>query len=172
MKKLIISLIAGAVLVGIGIGVLLMEIAEFSMSDTYPDIKNSPLQEFSYTDNTVFDEAGENHEINVYSYLGGYFDDFGKIEVVEDKKVDGIEVVINYRGTKPNFNFHGYAYEHRGYEYEYTLNAYSDDIMPKHILDMAEYMCSNKTIVKYQDLFYVEKVIIKTSQPQLINCEF
>lgn len=172
MKKLIISLITGSVLVGIGIGVMMMEIAEFSMSDTYPEIKNSPAQEFSYTDSAVFEDAGENKAINIYGYLGEYFQDFGKFEVIEDNKVDGIEIIVKYRGAKPSFNFHGYAYEHRGYEYEYTLSAYSDNIMPKQILDMAEYMCTNKTIVKYQDTFYVEKVIIKTSQPQLINCEF
>ena len=172
MKKLIISLITGAVLTGIGIGVLLMEIAEFSMTDIYPEIKNAPLQEYSYTDETVFEDAGENREVNLYCYLGGYFDDFGKLEIVEDQNVDGIEITVKYRGDKPSFNFHGYAYEHRGYEYEYSISAYSDDIMPKQILEMAEYMCTNKTIVKYQDLFYVENVTVKTSQPQLINCEF
>lgn len=172
MKKLIISLITGSVLIGIGIGVMLFEIAEYSMTDTYPEIKNAPVQEFSFTDDAVFEDAGEGRTINIYGYLGEYFDDFGKFEVVEDKNVKGIEVTIKYRGTKPRFHFNGYGYEHRGYEYEYSLSAYSDNIMPKQILDMAEYMCTNKTIVRYQDLFYAEKVIVKTSQPQLIEFEF
>ena len=60
MKKLIISLISGAILIGVGIGVLMMEIAEFSISDTYPDVKNSPLQEFSITDENFFEAAGKN----------------------------------------------------------------------------------------------------------------
>lgn len=172
MKKLIISLITGSVLIGIGIGVMMFEITEYSMTDTYPMVKNSALQEFSFTDDQVFEDAGENRTVNIYGYLGGYFDDLGKFEVVEDKNVKGIEVIIKYRGTKPRFNFHGYGYDHRGYEYEYSLSAYSNEIMPKQVLEFAEYMCQNKTIVRYQDLFYVEKVIIKTSQPQLIEVNF
>ncbi|MBE6894429.1 MAG: hypothetical protein E7483_02325 [Ruminococcaceae bacterium] len=172
MKKLIFSLVTGSVLIGIGIGVMMMEITEYSMSDTYPFVKNTSLQEFSFEDSKVFEEAGENRTVNIYGYLGEYFQEQGKFEVVEDKTVDGIEVIIQYRGTKPRFNFHGYAYDYRGYEYEYSLSAYSENIMPKQILDAAEYMCSNKTIVKYQDMFYVEKVTVKTSQPQLIELKF
>jgi len=172
MKKLIISLITGSVLIGIGIGVMMFEITEYTMSDTYPFVKNTAIQKFEFTDNDVFEEAGENRTVNVYGYLGEYFEEQGKFEVVEDKTVEGIEVAVHYYGTKPRFNFHGYAYDYRGYEYEYTLSAYSDNIMPKQILDAAEYMCQNKTIVKYQDMFYVEKVIIKTSQPQLIEVKF
>ncbi|MBR2029197.1 MAG: hypothetical protein IKA10_09495 [Oscillospiraceae bacterium] len=171
MKKLIISLIAGAVLIGVGIGVMMMEIAEFSMTDTYPEIKNSPLQEFSFSDDTIFDDSDENRTVNIHGYLGEYFHDFGITEVVEDKKIDGIEVIIRYRGTKPEFRFNGYGYSTDNM-YEYNLSAYSRDIMPKQILEFAEYMCQNKTIVRYQDLFYVEKVIIKTASPQLVNCEF
>ena len=170
MKKLIFSLITGAVLIGVGIGVMMMEIAEFSMTDTYPEIKNSPLQEFSFSDNTVFEDNGKDRQINIYGYLGEYFEDFGKIEVVESKNTKGIEVIIKYRGTKPRFNFNGYGYINDDV-YEYNLSAYSSNIMPKQILDFAEYMCTNRTLVKYQDIFYVEKVIIKTSQPQLVNSQ-
>ncbi|MBQ7284473.1 MAG: hypothetical protein IJ339_00985 [Oscillospiraceae bacterium] len=167
MKKLIFSLIAGAVLIGIGIGVMMLEIAEYSMTDTYPFVADKPVQTFSFTDEEVFENAGD-REVQVHAYLGEYFEDLGRFEVVEDKNVDGIEVIIHYRGTKPQFNFHSYGYDHRGYEYEYSLSAYSRDIMPKEILEAAEYMCNNKTIVRYQDMFYAEKVTIKTSKPDLI----
>lgn len=167
MKKLIISLITGAVLIGIGIGIMMLEITEYSMSDTYPFVSGQPVQTFSFTDNEVFENAGD-REVQVYAYLGEYFDDLGKYEVIEDKDVEGIEVIIQYRGTKPDFNFHSYGYDHRGYVYEYSLSAYSRDIMPKDILEAAEYMCQNKTIVRYQDMFYAEKVTIKTNHPELI----
>ena len=171
MKKLIISLILGAVLTGIGIGVLMMEIAEFSVSDTYPEIKNSTLQEFTVTDKNFFEDADKNSTVNIYGYLGNYFHDFGKTEIIEDKSTDGVEIIIKYRGTKPLFRFNGHGYNSSNI-YEYSLHTYNENIMPKQILDMAEYMCKNKIFVKYQDVYYVEQVIIKTSEPQRINTNF
>ena len=171
MKKLIISLISGAILIGVGIGVLMMEIAEFSVIDTYPEIKNSPMQEFTITDENFFEAAGKNNTVNIYGYLGEYFHDFGKTEVVQDKNTKGVEIIIKYRGEKPLFRFNDHNYNSSN-TYEYSLHTYNENIMPKQILDMAEYMCKNKTFVRYQDMYYVEQVIIKTSDPQRINTSF
>ena len=171
MKKLIISLITGAALVGIGIGVLMMEIAEFTVSDTFPEIKNSPLQEFSISDENFFDNTDKNSTVNIYGYIGDYFHDFGKTEIIEDKNTDGVEIIIKYRGTKPLFRFNDHSYNSSNI-YEYSLHAYNENIMPKQILDMAEYMCKNKTFVKYQDVYYVEQIIIKTADPQRIDTSF
>ncbi len=166
MKKLIISLISGAVLIGIGIGVMMLEITEYSMIDTFPFVSNTSSQEFSFSDDEAFEH--ENLPIQIYGYLGEYFEDFGKVEIIEDNSVEGIDITIKYRGTRPRFYYNGVYYSGEDY-YTYHLSAHSQGIMPKQILEAAEYICQNKTLVRYLDLFYVEKVIVRTSNPQMIN---
>ena len=175
MKKLIISIITGSVLIGIGIGVLFMEIAEFSVSETYPAVMQQSSKNFTFNDDEIFNDSdGKNILIN--TYLGEYFYDYGKTEIIEDPTVEGAEFTIKYRGIKPRFSFHGAGYYEygrgeQGRVYEYYLNAQSEDLMPKDILSAAEYMCKNKTFVKYMDMFYVEKVTIRTNHPELIVCD-
>lgn len=170
MKKLIASIIAGSILVGIGIGVMFMEIAEFSVSDTYPAVMRQSAKTFTFNDDEIFEDSnGKNVVIN--TYLGEYFYDYGKMEIIEDPTVEGAEFTIKYRGIKPRFSFHGAGYYEQGRVYEYYLSSHNENVMPKDILSAAEYMCKNKTFVKYMDMFYVEKLTIRTNHPELIVCD-
>lgn len=171
MKKFIISLIAGAVLIGAGIGVLFVEVAEFTVADCLPYIAEDKIDTFTFEDNEVFVRSKGN-PVKIDMYLGEYFMANGNVLVVEDAEVDGVEITIDYHGNKPKFSFYDASYgEIYGEEYVagYTLYSYQNHYLPKDIMDALKYMCQNKVLVENFDTYCIEKVVIKTSSPNLIE---
>ena len=83
MKKLLISLIVGAVFIGTGVGVLFMEIAEFTTAEYLPYVKQEKAETFTFTDSEIFDNS-ERAKIDIH--LGEYFENNGKYEIVEEKR--------------------------------------------------------------------------------------
>ena len=171
MKKFIFSLIAGAVFIGVGIGLFLMEIAEFTITDCLPYILEDKIDTFTFEDPDVFTESrGETVQIHVY--LGEYFKTNGEVEIVESPSAEGVEISIDYRGTKPRFNFRDNGYnEINGETYisSYYLDCYQNHYMPKDILEALKYMCQNKVVVENFDTYCVEKLTIKTAEPNLLE---
>lgn len=167
MKKLIISLIFGAVFIGAGVGVLFMELTEFTTAEYLPYIKQEKLETFTFTDNNIFTETeAEKAKINIY--LGEYFEDNGKCEIVEDKTVEGVSITVSYRGQKPRFYFGENWYDEDNNTQLYQLDCYTETYMPKEILDAAKYMFQHKVLITEPANYLVEKVEIKTSHPELI----
>ena len=173
MKKFIISLIIGAVLIGSGIGVTLMEIAQFSTTDYLTYINSDSIETFTFNDQSIFDES-EGNPVSINVYLGEYFRQNHNVQIIESPAVEGVEISIDYRGIKPRFEFWNHTYssaESGKTVYQYSLNCYHDILMPKDILQAAKYVCQNKIIPQDFSLYKVEKVIIKTANPQLICIE-
>ena len=167
MKKLIISLIFGAVFIGAGVGVLFMELTEFTTGEYLPYIKQEKIETFTFTDNDIFgEEDDENARIDIY--LGDYFENNGKCEIVEDKSCDGMSITVSYRGQKPTFSFYEHWYDDQDNAQIYMLECYIDTYMPKDILDAAKYMFQHKVIITEPTNYLVEKVVIKTNHPELI----
>ena len=54
MKKLILSLIIGAMLIGAGIGVLFVEMAEFTSTDYLPYVQQTKTEKFNYFSESHF----------------------------------------------------------------------------------------------------------------------
>ena len=166
MKKLLISLVVGAVFIGTGVGVLFMEIAEFTTAEYLPYVKQEKAETFTFTDSEIFDNS-ERAKVDIY--LGEYFENNGKYEIVEDKTVDGVSITVTYRGEKPRFRFYENWYDENNKANFYTLQCYIETYMPKDILDAAKYMFQNKVIVTSPTNYIVEKVVIKTNHPDLIT---
>ena len=171
MKKLILSLVIGAVLIGVGAGVLFAEIAEFSRVDYLPYIENKKTETITFNDKDIFaDYPDGTKEIDIY--LGEFFDEKGECIVKEDKTVEGVEVEIHYRGEKPNYGFyHTWTNEDGSYS-SYHLFCSMNDFMPKDVMEAAEYIFKNKVIAEDMNNFIVEKVVIKTSRPHLIRTSY
>ena len=165
MKKLLISLILGAVFIGTGVGVLFMEIAEFTTAEYLPYVKQEKAETFTFTDSEIFDNS-ERAKIDIH--LGEYFENNGKSEIVEDKTVDGVSITVTYRGEKPRFSFYENWYDENRKAQVYTLDCYIETYMPKDILDAAKYMFEHKVVVTEPTNYIVEKVVIKTNHPELI----
>ena len=166
MKKLLISLIVGAVFIGAGIGVTFMELAEFTTAEYLPYVKQEKAETFTFTDSEIFDNS-ERAKVDIY--LGEYFENNGKSEIVEDKTVDGVSITVTYRGEKPRFRFYENWYDENDKAKFYTLHCYIETYMPKDILDAAKYMFEHKVIITEPTNYIVEKVVIKTNHPELIT---
>ncbi|MBE6887080.1 MAG: hypothetical protein E7484_01520 [Ruminococcaceae bacterium] len=167
MKKLILSLIFGAVFIGAGVGVLFMELTEFTTAEYLPYVKQEKIETFTFTDSNIFGES-ENEKARINIYLGKYFEDSGKFEIVEDKTVDGVSITVSYRGKKPRFYFSEHWYDEANQAQVYQLDCYTETYMPKDILDAAKYMFSHKVVVTEPANYLVENVVIKTNHPELI----
>ena len=173
MKKFIISLITGAVLIGVGVGITFMEIAQFSTTDYLTYISNDSIETFTFSDQGIFEES-EGNPVSINVYLGEYFRQNHNVQIVESPAVEGVEISIDYRGIKPRFEFWNHTYsstESGKTVYQYSLGCYTDTLMPKDILQAAKYICQNKTVPQDFTLYKIEKVVIKTSKPQLIRIE-
>lgn len=171
MKKLIISLIFGAVFIGAGVGVLFMELAEFTTAEYLPYVKQEKIETFTFTDSGIFGETDTDKAI-IDIYLGEYFEDGGKCEIVEDKTVEGVSITVSYRGKKPTFTFNEHWYDDGNEAQVYRLDCYIETYMPKDIIDAAKYMFEHKVIVTEPTNYIVEKVVIKTSRPELIMTSY
>ncbi len=167
MKKLIASLIAGAIIIGVGVGVFFMEIAEFSSTDYFAYIKEDKINTFTFEDDNVFTESN-NKEVVINVYLGEYFRQYGEYKIIDSPSTEGVEISIDYRGSRPLFNFSDYSGSNNT---TYSLHCYQSTLMPKEILDAVKYICQNKVIVRNSDMFIVENVTIKTSSPHLLKIE-
>ncbi|MBR2503289.1 MAG: hypothetical protein IKB62_04100 [Oscillospiraceae bacterium] len=171
MKKFIFSLIAGAVFIGVGIGVFFMEITEFTITDYLPYIMEDKIDTFTFEDPNIFTESkGETVQIHVY--LGEYFKRSGKVEIVESPGTEGVEISVDYHGTKPRFQFWDNGYNEKNgetYINSYSFDCYQNHYLPKDIMEALKYMCQNKVIVENFDTYCVEKITVKTAQPELIE---
>ena len=168
MKKLILSLIIGAIFIGAGIGVLFVEMAEFTSTDYLPYVQQTKTEKFVFDDTDIF-SGTDSHNVVVNLQLDEYFRTNGSYKVVEDKSVQGISMEIEYHGKKPTFRFHNNWYDKDNNTNWYTLYCYADTVLPKDIIDAAKYMFGNKVIVTSPSNYYIEKVVIKTNHPELIT---
>ncbi|MBQ9845960.1 MAG: hypothetical protein IJO54_07775 [Oscillospiraceae bacterium] len=171
MKKFIFSLIAGAIFIGVGVGVLFMEITEFTFADYLPYIKEDKIDTFTFEDPDVFTES-KGKPVTIYVYLGEYFKNNGKVEVVESPATEGVEITVDYHGTKPRFQFwdNGYDESHgETYISSYQLDCYQNHYLPRDIMQALQYMFQNKVIVENFDTFCVEKLTVKTANPELLE---
>lgn len=171
MKKFIFSLIAGAVLIGVGAGVLFMEIADFTMVDYLPYVLEEKPKTFTFEDNTIFAENPDKN-ISINIYLGDYFRYNGSCQIVEDKSVDGVEFYVKYYGQKPYFSFSDQWYEESDTTRYYHFYAYHETYLPKDLLEAAKYMFQEKVFVTEPDNFYVSELIIRTNHPELIKTSY
>ncbi len=166
MKKFIFSLIVGAIFIGAGIGVLFMEISEFTYADYLPYVTQQKTQSFTFEDDSIFkDNDGKTVEIDIY--FDNYFQENGKCNVIEDNSVEGVKVEVKYHGQKPRFRFDQNHYIDPA-KSSYNLYAYHETYLPKDLLDAGRYMFTEKVFVKHIDNFYISEVIIKTNHPDLI----
>ena len=170
MKKFIFSLIVGAIFIGAGIGVLFMEISEFTCSDYLPYITQQKAETFVFEDENIFsDNDGKTVEIDIY--LDNYFQENGKCRIIEDSSVEGVVFELKYLGQKPRFRFSQNHYIDPE-KVSYNLYAYHETYLPKDLLEASRYMFTEKVFVRYPDNFYVSEVIIRTNHPDLIKTSY
>lgn len=178
MKKVMISLLIGSILIGVGTVALFLEVSEYSMQAYRQDVLQQSTQTVTLDKQNFPDNVKSKVEID--GYIGYYFENEGKFEVILDKEVtDGFVADIYYKGTKP------YVYGNnlvKKYDDDYdvvvpnmfvynifTKNSFST---PKEFLDAVTYVFKNKMFIADIGTYLVEKVVIRTSDPQRIVNDF
>ena len=165
MKKLLLSLLIGSVIMGRGIGITMLEISAWDISD-YPDyLVDMPLENCDVTIDMDLQEF-ENTEFYIY---GTYRSMNNNAEIVEDKTMtDKFVVNIQYKGKEP------IAY-HRTYEVDDETEYMDFVVHPggfesfKLIRQVIEDMFENKVYYRDASPTIIEKVTVYTAYPEKIE---
>ena len=168
MKKLLISLLAGSVILGVGIGVTALEVSMWDTADHPAYLENKTVQTEEIVEKVDVTRLGE---VNVYvSGLSNGFRNDGLIEIVEDETCsEKIVVKIDYKGSEPYTSIYDFDYEDENGEmyrnmdivvhpdYNYSL---------RQIREVAEEMFENKVFYTSNVSTLVEKVTVYTATPE------
>ena len=167
IKNMLISLVAGAVVLGVGLGITALEISRWDTAQypAYLDKEPVKTQEFANeTDVTEFES------INVYiSGMPNSFRSEKLIEIVEDKNCkDNFVVKIDYKGKEPftdaydfeDTNEKGEKFKRMDVlirpDYNYTL---------REIRQLADRMFEDKVFYTGNTATVIEKVTVYTATP-------
>lgn len=167
MKKLLLSLLVGSVVMGLGIGVAMLEISAWEISE-YPDyLAEMPSENCEFTIDMDLQEF-ENTEF--YSY-NTYRNMCSNVEVIEDETMtDKFIVSIQYKGKEPV-----------AYPRTYTMGVeneaeYMDFVVHpggfesfKLIRQVIETMFENKVYYLDASPTLIEKVTVYTAYPEKIE---
>ncbi|MBQ8603283.1 MAG: hypothetical protein IJ410_00355 [Oscillospiraceae bacterium] len=168
MKKMIISLFTGAALIGFGIGITLLELRDWKISEIRTDLLDRPLQTARYERTVDMDEVDRLEIDHRYKY--GHFGDYApQTEVMYDKdRTEYVLVEIEYRGYQPRVYQSAYWENEEKVTHELWINtnAYIDGAS---VYDIIKSMFENKTYYTNGECSYVEKITVYTAYPDKVN---
>ena len=182
MKKLMISFLAGAILIGIGLGVTVLEISDWETA-RYPEYLETVDSNLYVIEEPVDMENLD--EVKVYLSTM-YRDEFRKrsmITVAEDKSCDeSIVLEISYKGQEPDV----YTYTYEDYSDNAPVQIDEQDrqnvkfighvaIHTSQYNSIADYrtvvqaMFDNKVFYENMDNCLIEGVTVRTAYPDKIK---
>lgn len=171
MKKLLISLLIGAVLIGTGVGVTALEISDWQWLNSRPSLTALPVarvnEEFKI-DVNKYDGVEVYLDYFYTGNNGSFRDEVVKVEKDENYK-DRICVEIKYKGEDPFCNFYDYDNTDEG---ENTVSLYVDVISRgnfKEYKKIVEEMFENKVFYNHTDVSLIEKITVRTAYPEKIT---
>ena len=172
MKKVLISFLVGSILIGIGLGVTVMEISNWDFVYDNPMVSNQPVKT---TDEDFYMDL-ENQYVNatLYVHTYGTRNVKDKIEVIKDSSLeDTIEVEVQYRGKEPRLYFYesGSHYNDAGtlLEQSYTLTVSDGSFSFKDIKELIGYAFENKVAFSTSAFHEIEKITVKTGNPEQLK---
>lgn len=168
VKKLLVSFLAGALLIGTGIGVTVLELSRWDTADYPRHLENEPVK----TEEISKELDVEDYE-KISVYVTGQSDRFRnekKVEIVEDKTcTDSFVVVVDYKGKMPYSHIYSYENSDRNSRQNYW---YMDIIVQpdynyslSEIRQIAEEMFDSKVFYTDNLNTLIEKVTIYTAKP-------
>ena len=174
IRKLLLAFVAGAMLVGIGAGVTVLEISRWDTRDHPAYLEKQAVQ--TVEEIAEYDVA-ELETINVYATGRPYrFRDKDLIEIVEDKTCkDSFRLVIEYKGKLPYYDIHYWENEDENNivsrrmevvvqpDYNYSL---------REIREMAQEMFETKVSYTGNAATLIEKVTVYTAYPEKFGSDF
>ena len=173
IKKLLLAFVAGAMLVGIGAGVTVLEVSRWDTRDHPAYLEKQAVQtveEIADYDITEFEK------INVYATGRPYrFRDEKIIEVVEDKNCkDSFKLVIEYKGKLPYYD----VYDWNNQDENGTVTTRLDVVVQpdynyslREIREMAQEMFDTKVFYTGNAASLIEKVTVYTAYPEKFDAD-
>ena len=166
MKKLLLSIFAGAVVLGIGLGVTALEISEWDMAHypAYLDVKPMTTCEFTQEINVQqLDKA------RLYAYRTFSGDERNVEIVADDTLTDSFIVKVEYRGEKPQVDNHSWAdYDENDMVKEHIEVTVSPQYSMsfKDIKQALQEMFETKIFYRELTNTLIEKVTVYTAYPE------
>ena len=168
MKKLIALMISSAALIGLGIGITLLELRDWKISEIRTDLLDMPLQTATYERTVDLTEVEGLEIASRYGY--GYYNEYMfETEIIKDKKwAEQVLVEIDYRGYQPMvYQNISWRAEDKVYHQLWIDNSsYVDGVS---VYSLLESMFENKTWYQYGESSYIEKVTVYTAYPEKIS---
>ena len=174
IRKLLLAFVIGAMLVGLGAGITVLEVSRWDTQDHPAYLEKQAVQ--SVEEIAEYDVA-EFETINVYATGRPYrFRDNDLIEIVEDKTCkDSFRLVIEYKGKLPYYDIHYWENEDENNivnrrmevvvqpDYNYSL---------REIREMAQEMFETKVFYTGNAATLIEKVTVYTAYPEKFGSDF
>ncbi len=168
MKKPLISFIAGAVLFGLGTGIFLLELSDWSISYDRLDLEGKPRQVYRTEADIDLSDARQ-MDINI-SGNTGYIQEHVQTEIIEDPQyTDSVLVEITYSGSEP------YAYWYDYYNTDSGQTCYSYLVRSDNYTSFAQFKATVQEMFRkktfFQDLSnsLIKNVKITTAYPDKVN---
>ncbi len=173
IRKLLLAFVLGALLVGIGAGVTVLEVSRWDTRDHPAYLEKQAVQT---VEQVAEYDVSEFENINVYATGRPYrFRDNDLVEIVEDKTFkDSFKLVIEYKGKLPYYDIYGWDnQDENGVEtscldvvvqpdFNYSLGE---------IRKMAEEMFETKVFYTGNAATLIEKVTVYTAYPEKFDSD-
>lgn len=168
MKKPLIAFILGAVLFGVGTGIFLLELGDWSIKYDRRDLAGMPQQVYR-TDADI--DLSDARQMNIdISGNTGYIQEYVHTEIIEDPEyTESVKVEITYCGGEP----YAYWYDYYNTDNDRTYYNYiirSDNYTSfSQIKSTVQEMFRQKTFFQDFSNSLIKNVKITTAYPDKIN---
>lgn len=167
MKKFLLSILIGSVVLGLGIGISILEISHWEISDYPSYLDTEPVENYNFTaemDLQQFDSTE-------FYFRSSYRGEKAEVEIVEDAAMtDSFAVAVEYRGLKPVAYPHIYISDMQTGEEHMAFTVRPGGFESfKLIRQVIEKMFEDKVFYLDASPTLVEKVTVYTAYPEKIN---
>ncbi|MBR4035995.1 MAG: hypothetical protein IKJ05_04595 [Oscillospiraceae bacterium] len=168
IKNMLISLLAGSVMLGVGLAVTALEVSVWDTAP-YPQYLEEMTVETQEFVKDISPEESEKINIYISTRTNGFRND-KLIEIVEDARyTDTIGIQVDYKGERPYVNVYDYNSDYD----EDTVSQWLDIVVHpdynyslREIRQVAEDMFENKIFYTDNITTLVEKVTVYTATPE------
>ena len=172
IKKLLLAFFAGALLIGVGAGITVLEVSRWDTADHPEYLEKQVVQT---VEQVAECDVTEFETINIYGTgHSNRFREKDLIEIVEDENIkDGFKLVVEYKGKLPYMDI----YDWDSHDENDVVTKYMEIVVQPdynyslgEIRDMVEEMFETKVFYTGNAATLIEKVTVYTAYPEKFDC--
>lgn len=159
MKKTVIALLSGIVLLGLGIGITTVEMMSWDIKDSVMPFIGNGDKEYSFRINGAPEQT-----THMSVYVENQYGDYDLVTVEYDRRcTDHMEVTVKYSGKEPRCN--GRLNDDYGHISIYTTTYES----MREIRDVVKKSFEEKVYYRSYATCHVDSIVIKTAYPEQLK---